>query len=65
VAQAGNTKPYWVPAGGKYYYQIAQETLGNPQRWGDIWRLNTNYPPEAPIPAGAQLQLPADARNGP
>jgi hypothetical protein len=60
--QAGNTKPYWVPAGGKYYYEIARETLGDGTRWGDIWRLNTNYPPENQIPAGAQLRLPPDAR---
>jgi hypothetical protein len=58
----GNTKPYWVPAGGKYYFEIARETLGDGQRWGDIWRLNSNYPPENQIPAGTQLRLPSDAR---
>jgi hypothetical protein len=57
-----NTKVYLVPAGGKFYYQIAQETLGDGQRWGEIWRLNQNYPPQDAVPAGAQLQLPAGAR---
>jgi hypothetical protein len=55
------TKPYWVPADGKYYYEIARETLGDGTRWGDIWRLNTNYPPENRIPGGTQLRLPPDA----
>jgi hypothetical protein len=50
-----------VPAPGKYFYQIAQETLGSGENWGKIWQLNSNYPPERIVEAGVQIQLPADA----
>jgi hypothetical protein len=58
---AANGRVYVVPAGGKYFYQIAQETLGDGQRWGAIWQLNSNYPPERIVDAGIQIQLPGEA----
>jgi hypothetical protein len=60
-----NTKLYWVPQGGKYLYQIAQETLGDGRRWMEIWQLNNSIVPEAPITAGTQLRMPPDAHVGP
>jgi hypothetical protein len=61
---AAAAKLYWVRAGGQHYWQIAQETLGNSERWAEIYHLNPQYPPEPPLPAGAQIKLPPDARIG-
>jgi hypothetical protein len=49
---------YVVPPPGKHYWQIAQETLGDPKRWSEIFNLNQHYNPEQMVPAGAQLRLP-------
>ena len=44
---------------------IARRTLGNPDRWREIYRLNQNYRPETVVPANAVLNLPPDARVDP
>src|SRR5207249_2041961 len=33
----GDTKVYWVPPGGKRFYEVARDTLGDVQRWHEIW----------------------------
>jgi DNA-directed RNA polymerase subunit M/transcription elongation factor TFIIS len=53
---------YRVPEGGKHMLIIAEETLGNRCRWGEIFRLNTGHNPLNPCPAGMLLKLPADAK---
>jgi len=57
---------YRVPAGpGQTMFEIARMTLGDGNRWMEINKLNqARYKPEAPIPAGSAVLLPADARVG-
>jgi len=52
---------YVVPPPGQHYYQIAQQALGNPSRWSEIYQLNQQHDPSSIVPAGTQLQLPAAA----
>jgi hypothetical protein len=59
------TKQYWVPQGGRHFFEIARETMGDGKLWYEIWHLNQQYDPHYMVPAGAQLQLPASARVGP
>jgi hypothetical protein len=62
VASNGtNAKLYWVPQGGKQFYEIARETLGDGTRWAEIWHLNPQYDTRYPVPGGTQLRLPPDA----
>jgi hypothetical protein len=63
-ANAG-TKMYWVPQGGQRLWQIAQQTMGDGNLWTEIYRLNPTLNPEMPVPAGTQIQLPANARLDP
>ena len=53
---------YIVPRNGMTLRQIARETLGSEQRWGDLWDLNPQVTPNE-LAAGTSLKLPADARN--
>jgi hypothetical protein len=53
---------YQVPDKGEMFLEIAKKTLGNAERWGEIYRLNPQYDPKYVIPAGTSLRLPADAR---
>lgn len=56
-------KQYRVGPNGETYRDIAARTLGNRDRWGDIYTLNDRkYPPEYPVPANTILRMPADAR---
>jgi hypothetical protein len=56
-------KQYRVGPNGETYRDIAARTLGNRDRWGDIYNLNgRRYPPEYPVPANTILRMPADAR---
>jgi hypothetical protein len=50
-----------VPDGGLSFYQAAQQSLGSGDRWSEIYRLNPNYDPRVPLPAGAVLRLPPPA----
>ncbi|MCI0639248.1 MAG: hypothetical protein L0Y72_32410 [Gemmataceae bacterium] len=55
------TKRYRVGGNGQMIIEIAQQTLGDPRRWSEIYRLNPNLRPELPIPAGTEIRLPANA----
>ncbi len=45
---------------------IARNTLGNLERWSEIYELNgRGFDPSRPIPAGTVLVMPADARLAP
>ena len=58
-----NEKQYRVGSAGEMYRDIAARTLGNRDRWGDIYTLNgRRFPPEYPVPPNTILRLPADAR---
>jgi len=61
-------KVYRVQApGGEQMFRIAEKTLGNGQRWNDIYKLNSdlnpNLNPAQFLPVGTQLVLPPDARG--
>jgi nucleoid-associated protein YgaU len=55
-------RTYRVRANGEMYREIARRTLGDSERWSEIYKLNQKYDPRDPIPAGTELRLPADAR---
>jgi nucleoid-associated protein YgaU len=55
-------KRYLVKAGGEMVLDIARRTLGNADRWTDIYRLNPGFDPKDPVPAGTELKMPSDAR---
>lgn len=60
---ASGERQYRVRAGGEMLLAIAQRTLGNGDRWSEIWRMNgQQFNPKDPIPAGQVLKLPADAK---
>ena len=52
---------YVVPPGGMTMKAVAKLTLGNEQRWGEVYDLNSHLRPDN-LPAGTELKLPADAR---
>ena len=56
-APAGSTT-YRIPSGGLLIAQVAQQQLGSPLRWIDIYRLNSNLDPSRPIPEGTEIRLP-------
>jgi hypothetical protein len=59
--KAGPTAPYRVQnPQGESILDIAERTLGNRSRWNEIYRLNPNYPPQFPIPAGTELRMPGN-----
>ena len=53
---------YVVPAGGTTLKAVARLTLGNEQRWRDIYDLNPQVTNPDVLPAGTELKLPPDAR---
>jgi hypothetical protein len=55
-------KTYRVPATGQFIFDIAIRTLGDGNRWSEIYRLNPNINPQQPIPGGTELRLPANAK---
>lgn len=59
---ANAERQYKVRKDGETFYEIARHTLGNPDRWGEIYRLNPRYEPQNPVPAGTVLRMPAGAR---
>jgi MraZ protein len=40
---------------------LARHTMGNSDRWADIYKLNPNLKPEATLAAGTVVRLPGDA----
>jgi nucleoid-associated protein YgaU len=61
-APAAGEKAYRVRGNGEMFFNIAVRTLGSGDRWMEIYNLNRRYDPSKPVPAGAVLQLPKDAR---
>ena len=56
---AANAATFRVPMGGLYIAQIADQQLGNPQRWIEIYRLNPALDPTQPIREGTEIRIPA------
>jgi hypothetical protein len=56
------TKTYRVPAEGQLLYAIALQTMGDGNRWSEIYRLNPNLQPLQPVPGGTMLRLPSNAK---
>jgi hypothetical protein len=59
---AATEKAYRVRPSGEMFYDIARRTLGSGERWLEIYRLNPQFNPKDPVPAGSDLRLPGDAR---
>jgi nucleoid-associated protein YgaU len=70
VAAAGSEASAAIPGSGPRYVvrrvemisAIAQTTLGDWQKWHEIYKLNGQIQPSQPIPAGTVLTMPAEAR---
>jgi nucleoid-associated protein YgaU len=58
VAPPANYRQYQVQTGNETFWDIARRTLGYGERWGDIHRLNPQFNPREPLPAGAVLRIP-------
>jgi hypothetical protein len=56
------TRSYRVGANAEMIRDIARRTLGNGDRWTEIYQLNRNLDPTYAVPAGTEVKLPADAR---
>lgn len=61
---AGTTRGVFiVPRGGMTLETVAQEALGNKQRWRDLWDLNPHLTDVSQVlPAGTEVKLPPNAR---
>lgn len=57
----GPVVQYKVHAANETFKSLARKTLGSPERWSDIHKLNPNYRAEAILPLGTTLRLPGDA----
>jgi nucleoid-associated protein YgaU len=55
-------RTYVVPRSGQTFWEISRQTLGNPNRWSEIYRLNDKIDPKYPVPGSTTLRMPADAR---
>jgi Tfp pilus assembly protein FimV len=64
-ASAPGTRVYKVRGKDQWLYHIARQTLGNADRWSELYRLNPNVSPQLPVPEGTEIRLPADARAEP
>lgn len=57
---------YRVRQAGEMIPIIARDTLGNSDRWSEIYQLNArSFDPSRPLPVGTVLSMPADARVPP
>jgi hypothetical protein len=54
-------KLYRVQGDGEMILEVARRTLGNGDRWPEIYRLNPKLDPSVLIPAGSEIRLPGDA----
>lgn len=61
----GQERTYQVPKNGETFWEISRKTLGNPNRWSEISRLNPQIKPQFPVPGGTNLRMPLDARVDP
>jgi hypothetical protein len=57
-------KGYRVRGDGEYLREVARRTLGDSERWREVWELNGRGDPQR-APGGVILRLPADARVPP
>jgi nucleoid-associated protein YgaU len=62
---AAGPKTYRVAPNGEMLFEIAQRTLGDGNRWMEIYRLNPKVNPNYLITGNTELQMPGDARVGP
>ncbi len=46
---------------GETFKSLARKMLGSSERWTDIYKLNPNLRPDAPISVGTVVKLPGDA----
>jgi hypothetical protein len=51
-------RTYRVKNNGEMFREVARNTLGDPDRWADIYRLNPRFDPAEPIPSGTELRVP-------
>jgi hypothetical protein len=58
---SGGTPRYRVRRDNESITDVARTTLGNADRWMEIYILNKLYNPAYPLPVGAVLQLPPNA----
>ena len=56
---AVGVRTYRVMDDNVYLSKIAEQQLGNPLRWIDIYRLNPELQPEQPLRKGMELRVPA------
>jgi hypothetical protein len=61
VFRAGGSRTFTIPTGGMTMSAAARLTLGDPNRWKDLYNLNPQHSPGETLPAGTELKLPADA----
>jgi len=61
----GSVPQYRVHDGGEMLREVARRTLGEADRWTDIYRLNPLLDPREAVPGGSQLRLPRDAHVDP
>jgi nucleoid-associated protein YgaU len=62
-AAAPRSGPRYVVRQAEMVSAVARNTLGNLERWSEIYELNgRGFDPSRPIPAGTVLTMPADAR---
>jgi nucleoid-associated protein YgaU len=62
VAATVSERTYRVKNTGEMFREIARNTLGDPERWAEIYRLNPKFDPAEPIPSGTDLRIPSQAR---
>ena len=54
-----------LAANGEMLFEIAQRTLGDGNRWVEIYRLNPKVNPNYLVAGNTELLMPADAKVGP
>jgi nucleoid-associated protein YgaU len=65
AAASSGTRGYRVRGDKEWLRDIARRTLGDSERWLDLYRLNPFVKPEYPVPPNTVLRLPAEARVAP
>ena len=65
AASVTGERSYRVHTAGEMFLTIARNTLGNEDRWPEIYRLNPRFDPKDALPGGSILRMPGDARIAP